>query len=126
RLTDTLVIDTDGMYDLREFNDRLLLGLKGAMSEAELHILAGRLHGAKRAAAERGELRFALPVGSVRDAEGATIIDPDQEVTAAVADVFAAFQATGSAYGVVGASPADDSHVEPMVACGLVNCAGID
>jgi hypothetical protein len=103
RLTDTLVIDTDGMYDLREFNDRLLLGLKGAMSEAELHILAGRLHGAKRAAAERGELRFALPVGYVRDAEGGTIIDPDQEVTAAVADVFAAFQATGSAYGVVGA-----------------------
>ena len=103
RLTDTLVIDTDGMYDLREFDDRLLLGLKGAMSEAELHILAGRLHGAKRAAAERGELRFALPVGYVRDAEGGTIIDPDQEVTAAVADVFAAFQATGSAYGVVGA-----------------------
>ncbi len=103
RLTDTLVIDTDGIYDLREFNDRLLLGLKGAMSEAELHILAGRLHGAKRAAAERGELRFALPVGYVRDAEGATIIDPDQEVTAAVADVFAAFQTTGSAYGVVGA-----------------------
>src|SRR6266851_243462 len=103
RLTDTLVIDADGVYDLREFNDRLLLGLKGAMSEAELHILAGRLHGAKRAAAERGELRFALPVVYVRDAEGATIIDPDQEVTAAVADVFAAFQATGSAYGVVGA-----------------------
>src|SRR2546425_744568 len=103
RLTDTLVIDTDGMYDLREFNDRLLLGLKGAMSEAELHILAGRLHGAKRAAAERGELRFALPVGYIRDAEGATIIDPDQEVTAAVADVFAAFQTPGSAYGVVGA-----------------------
>lgn len=103
RLTDTLVIDTDGMYDLREFNDRLLLGLKGAMSEAELHILAGRLQGAKRAAAERGDLRFPLPVGYVRDAEGGTVIDPDQEVAAAVADVFAAFQATGSAYGVVGA-----------------------
>ena len=62
RLTDTLVIDTDGMYDLREFNDRLLLGLKGAMSEAELHILAGRLQGAKRAAAERW--RPALSVAS--------------------------------------------------------------
>jgi DNA invertase Pin-like site-specific DNA recombinase len=98
RLTDTLVIDTDGMYDLREFNDRLLLGLKGAMLEAELHILAGRLQGAKRAAAERGDLRFPLPVGSVRDADGATVIDPDQEVFAAVTDVFAAFQATGSAY----------------------------
>jgi len=54
RLTDTLVIDADGIYDLAEFNDRLLLGLKGTMSEAELHLLAGRLQGAKRAAAERG------------------------------------------------------------------------
>jgi DNA invertase Pin-like site-specific DNA recombinase len=101
RLTDTLVIDADGVYDLRDFNDRLLLGLKGTMSEAELHILAGRLQGAKRAAAARGDLRFPLPVGLVRDAEGATVIDADQEVAAAVADVFAAFQATGSAYGVV-------------------------
>ena len=61
------------------------------------------MQGAKRAAAERGDLRFPLPVGYVRDADGGTIIDPDQEVAAAVADVFAAFQATGSAYGVVGA-----------------------
>jgi recombinase/recombinase-like zinc beta ribbon protein len=61
------------------------------------------MQGAKRAAAERGELRFPLPVGYVRDADGATIVDPDQEVSAAVAHVFAAFQATGSAYGVVGA-----------------------
>jgi DNA invertase Pin-like site-specific DNA recombinase len=103
RLTDTLVIDPDGVYDLSDFNDRLLLGLKGTMSEAELHLLAGRLQGAKRAAAARGELRFPLPVGYVRDADSATIIDPDQEVAAAVADVFAAFQATGSAYGVVAA-----------------------
>lgn len=58
RLTDTLVVDADGIYDLANFNDRLLLGLKGTMSEAELHLLAGRLQGAKRAAAERGELRF--------------------------------------------------------------------
>src|SRR3989454_3074699 len=103
RLTDTLVIDGDGVYDLRDFNDRLLLGLKGTMSEAELHILAGRLQGAKRAAAARGELRFPLPVGHVRDEDGATVMDPDQEVMAAVSDVFAAFQATGSAYGVVAA-----------------------
>src|SRR5207248_9361139 len=60
-LTDTLVVDTDGVYDLKDFNDRLLLGLKGQMSEAELHIIASRLQGAKRAAAERGELRFLLP-----------------------------------------------------------------
>ena len=98
-LTDTLVLDTDGIYDLQDFNDRLLLGLKAQMSEAELHIMAGRLQGAKRAAAERGELRFGLPVGYVYDEEGQTIIDPDQEVQAAIADVFAAFLQTGSAMG---------------------------
>jgi DNA invertase Pin-like site-specific DNA recombinase len=103
RLTDTLVIDSDGIYDLSDFNDRLLLGLKGTMSEAELHLLAGRLHGAKRAAAERGELRFPLPVGYVYDDEGQTVIDPDEQVHAAVADVFACFEQAGSAYGVVGA-----------------------
>ena len=103
RLTDTLVIDADGIYDLANFNDRLLLGLKGTMSEAELHFLAGRLQGAKRAAAERGELRFPLPVGFVYDDDGDTIIDPDAEVQAAVADVFAAFRAGGSAYQVVAA-----------------------
>ena len=103
RLTDTLVVDADGIYDLANFNDRLLLGLKGTMSEAELHLLAGRLQGAKRAAAERGELRFPLPVGLVYDDDGNTIIDPDAEVQAAVADVFAAFRAGGSAYQVVAA-----------------------
>lgn len=102
RLTDTLVIDGDGVYDLADFNDRLLLGLKSTMSEAELHLLAGRLQGAKRAAAARGELRVPLPVGLVHDDDGNTIIDPDQEVAAAIRDVFAAFTQTGSAYGVVG------------------------
>lgn len=103
RVTDTLVVDSDGIYDLASFNDRLLLGLKGTMSEAELHFLAGRLQGAKRAAAERGELRFPLPVGFVYDDEGATIVDPDAEVQAAVGDVFAAFRTGGSAYQVVAA-----------------------
>jgi DNA invertase Pin-like site-specific DNA recombinase len=103
RLTETLVIDTDGVYDLADYSDRLVLGFKSQMSEAELHILAGRLQGARRAAAARGDLRFPLPVGYVYDDEGATVMDPDQEVRAAVADVFAAFEATGSAYGVVGA-----------------------
>ena len=103
RLTDTLVIDADGIYDLAEFNDRLLLGLKGTMSEAELHLLAGRLQGAKRAAAERGELRAPLPLGFLHDEDGAVIIDPDEEVSSAIAGVFAAFTQTGSAYAVVGA-----------------------
>jgi hypothetical protein len=73
------------------------------MSEAELHMITSRLQGAKRAAAERGELRFPLPVGYVHDEQGQTIIDPDQEVQAAIADLFRAFEQTGSAYGVVGA-----------------------
>jgi DNA invertase Pin-like site-specific DNA recombinase len=102
-LTDTLVVDTDGIYDLKDFNDRLLLGLKSQMSEAELHLITSRLQGAKRAAAERGELRFPLPVGYVHDEEGQTIIDPDEEVQAAIADLFAAFEQRGSGYGVVGA-----------------------
>ena len=87
----TLATSTTGM----------LLGLKNQWSEAELHYLAGRLQGAKRAAAERGELRFPLPVGFIYDDEGNTIVDPDAEVHAAVADVFAAFRAGGSAYQVV-------------------------
>jgi DNA invertase Pin-like site-specific DNA recombinase len=102
-LTDTLIIDGDGVYDLGSFNDRLLLGLKGTMSEAELHLLAGRLQGAKLAAAQRGELRFVVPVGYVYDDEGRPVIDPDEEVRAAVTEVFALFEAKGSAYGVVAA-----------------------
>ncbi len=103
RLTDTLLIDGDGLYDLADFNDRLLLGLKGTMSEAELHLLAGRLQGAKRAAAARGELRTPLPVGYLYDDQGSPVIDPDEQVAAAIGDLFAVFAATGSAYQVVAA-----------------------
>jgi excisionase family DNA binding protein len=103
RLTDTLVIDGDGVYDLTDINDRLLLGLKSSMSEAELHLLAGRLQGAKRAAATRGELRTPLPVGYVYDDEGRCVMDPDAEVQAAIADVFTTFTATGSGYATVAA-----------------------
>ena len=124
-LTDTLVIDTDGVYDLKNFNDRLLLGLKSQMSEAELHIITARLQGAKRAAAERGELRFPLPVGYVYDEEGKTIIDPDEEVRAAIADVFKAFEQTGSAYGVGRRrSGAGGSRSAPTAGRGRASCAG--
>lgn len=102
-LTDTLIVDADGVYDLRQFNDRLLLGLKDVMSVAELHVLAGRLLESKRAAARRGALRFPLPVGYVYDDDGHTITDLDEEIRHAVADVFTAFETTGSAYGVVAA-----------------------
>jgi len=99
-LTGTLIVDADGVYDLHSFNDRLLLGLKGTMSEAELHILAGRLKESQRAAARRGELRFPLPVGYVWDSAGKPILDPSEEIREAIAGVFAAFEVTGSANGV--------------------------
>ncbi len=95
-----MVIDSDGTYDPAEFNDRLLLGLKRTMSEAELHLLAGRLQGAKRTAAERGELRTPLPIGYLYDEDGQPVIDPDEEVATAIADVFTA---PGPAYQVVAA-----------------------
>jgi DNA invertase Pin-like site-specific DNA recombinase len=103
RITDTLLIDADGVYDPADVNDAMLLGLKGTMGEVELHVMAGRLREAKRAAAARGELRTPLPIGYVRDDVGDVLIDPDAEVAAAVADVFAGFAACGSAYGVVAA-----------------------
>jgi DNA invertase Pin-like site-specific DNA recombinase len=103
RLTATLVIDNDGVYELADINDRLLLGLKSQMSEAELHWLTSRLNEAKRAAARRGELRVPLPVGLVYDDGDNVVIDPDEEVAAAISGVFAAFDATGPAYGVAGA-----------------------
>ncbi len=77
RLTATLVIDNDGVYELSDINDRLLLGLKSQMSEAELHWLTSRMNEAKRAAARRGELRVPLPVGLVYDDEDNVVIDPD-------------------------------------------------
>ena len=103
RITGTLLIDPDGVYDPADVNDRMLLGLKGTMGEVELHVMAGRLAEAKRAAAARGELRTPLPVGYVHDELGEVVIDPDAEVQAAVADVFTGFAACGSAYGVVAA-----------------------
>jgi DNA invertase Pin-like site-specific DNA recombinase len=71
-LTGTLIADADGVYSPADFNDRLLLGLKGMMSEAELHLIRARLDGGLRNKAERGELRLALPVGLDRDDEDAS------------------------------------------------------
>ena len=97
----TLVIDEDGIYDMSDFNDRLLIGLKGTMGEAELHFLHARMIGGKENAASRGELRFPLPVGYIYDPDGRTIMDPNEEIQHAVATLFKAFRTTGSAYGVV-------------------------
>ncbi|WP_223838882.1 recombinase family protein [Saccharopolyspora pogona] len=102
-ITKTLLIDADGNYDPGDVNDRMLLGMKSTIGEVELHVMAQRLHAAKKAAAARGELRTPLPVGLVYDEAGDVVIDPDAEVQAAIRDLFAAFEQTGSAYGVVAA-----------------------
>ncbi len=100
-LTDTLICDEDGLYDPGHFNDRLLLGLKGTMSEAELHILRARLLGGQRAKASRGELEMRLPVGLVTDPVGRVVLDPDAAVVAAVRTFFETFRRTGSATATV-------------------------
>src|SRR5438445_1494402 len=97
-LTGTLLADEDGIYDPSAFNDRLLLGLKGTMSEAELHILRARLNGGIRAKAARGELRRGLPVGLVwGEADGEIRRHPDEAVTGVIAAIFERFAACGSA-----------------------------
>jgi DNA invertase Pin-like site-specific DNA recombinase len=99
--TETLVIDEDGCYDPADFNDGLLLGLKGAMAQAELHFLHARLQGGKLNKAKKGELRFPVPVGFCYDEQTRIVMDPDEEVRAAVSLVFRLFRETGSAFGVM-------------------------
>ena len=100
-LTNTLILDEDGVYDPGHFNDRLLLGLKGAMSEAEIHFLRARLQGGILNKARRGELKMRLPVGYVYDDSNKIVIDPDQQIKEAVKHLFSTFKRTGSAYAVV-------------------------
>jgi len=100
-LTTTLVIDEDGCYDPADFNDGLLLGLKGTMAQAELHFLHARLQGGKLNKAKKGELRFPLPVGFCYDEESRIILDPDEEVRGAVGLVFRLFRETGTAFAVM-------------------------
>ena len=97
-MTDTLIGDADGVYNPGLFNDRLLLGLKGTMSEAELHILRARLDGGIRNKAARGELRRGLPTGLVwGEADGEVRLHPDEAVVGAIRAVFARFTEFGSA-----------------------------
>jgi DNA invertase Pin-like site-specific DNA recombinase len=100
-LTGTLICDEDGLYDPRNFNDRLLLGLKGALSEAELHFIRARLRGGQLSKARRGELIMPLPIGLVYDAAAHVILDPDTAIQGALRHLFTTFEATGSATAVV-------------------------
>jgi excisionase family DNA binding protein len=100
-LTGTLIADADGVYSPGDFNDRLLLGLKGTMSEAELHLIRARLNGGLRHKAQRGELRLALPVGLDRDEDERIVLCPDEQVRHAIERVFTLWRRVGSARQVV-------------------------
>lgn len=121
-LARTLLADEDGIYDPACFNDRLLLGLKGTMSEAELHLLRQRLLGGALEKARRGALRIPLPTGHVwaTDEDGQSVIafDPDESVQAAVRDVFARFAALGSAAQVLRALVRDGAQLPRRVRVG--------
>lgn len=100
-LTDTLILDEDGIYSPGDFNDRLLLGLKGTMSEAELHVLRARLRGGILNKARRGALKTPLPVGLLYDAADHVVLDPDGQVRESIAHMFETFERTGSASATV-------------------------
>jgi DNA invertase Pin-like site-specific DNA recombinase len=100
-LAGTLIGDIDGVYDPRDYNDRLLLGLKGTLSEAELYALKTRLHGGRLNKARKGTLVQMLPVGLVRTRDGRVILDPHIDVQTTVRTVFEQFERLGSANAVL-------------------------
>ncbi len=100
-LADALILDEDGIYDPAHFNDRLLLGLKGTMSEAELHVLRARLRGGILNKARRGELEMRLPIGFVYDAQRRVRLDPDARIQESIRQLFRTFRRTGSATATV-------------------------
>ena len=100
-LSETLILDEDGLYDPGHFNDRLLLGLKGTMSEAELHVLKARLQGGLRNKASRGELKISLPVGLCYNPQDKVILDHDKQVQSALSVFFSTYEQKGTACGVV-------------------------
>ncbi len=96
-LADTLILDEDGVYDPTSFNDRLLLGLKGTMSEAELHMIKARLRGGILNKVRRGEYHCTLPTGLIYDQSGNVTLDPDSQVRETIVHFFETFSRVGSA-----------------------------
>lgn len=114
----TLLGDLDGIYDPATYNDRLLLGLKGTMSEAELHILKQRMLEGKRAKARRGELGMRLPMGYVWNPSGQIVKDPDEQAQAVIELVFDVFARTGTLHAVLRHLVAQDIRMPCRVASG--------
>lgn len=100
-ITDTLILDEEGVYDPGHFNDRLLLGLKGTISSAELHVIRARLQGGMLNKARRGELKIRLPIGFVYDEKDRAVLDPDKQVQESLRYLFATFRRVGSVFGTV-------------------------
>ena len=97
----TLLADADGLYDPTDYNDRLLLGLRGMMNEAELYILKGRMHEGRRNKAKRGDLLNHPPLGYVRGTDGDYHLDPDEQAQRVVRLIFDAFEQQGSLHGLL-------------------------
>lgn len=97
----TLISDLDGIYDPSHYNDRLLLGLKGTMSEAELHVLKQRMNQGKVMKAQRGELSMLLPFGYVRRPSGEVVRDPDEQVQSIIRMIFDQFDTRGTVHGIL-------------------------
>lgn len=104
---DTLIADAESLYNLRRPDDRFILGIKGTVSEAEIHTLRRRMHAGREAKAARGELAVLLPRGYVRDERGLAVKDPDASVRARIEGVFALFRQHGSLAGTLRAMAAD-------------------
>jgi len=100
-LTNTLIMDEDGIYDISDFNDRLLLGLKGTMSEAELHYLKSRMRGGLLNKARRGDLKVPLPIGFTYNEQDKIVKDPDLQIQEAINTFFKVFKRTGAAWATV-------------------------
>jgi DNA invertase Pin-like site-specific DNA recombinase len=107
-ITDTLILDEEGIYNPTDFNDRLLLNMKGTFSEVELHVLRSRLRGGILSKARRGELKTRLPTGFVYDHNDKVIIDPDKQIQQCLRLFFDIFQRTGAAFATVKAFATDD------------------
>src|SRR5262250_2619579 len=114
----TLIGDLDGIYDPTDYNDRLLLGLKGAMSEAELHVLKQRMVAGKRAKAERGALGMPVPMGYVRRPSGEVVKDPDEQAQAVIALIFDQFARVGTIHAVLRYLVQHQIRVPQRVRCG--------
>ena len=117
-ITDTLILDEEGIYDPTDFNDRLLLNMKGTFSEVELHVLKSRLRGGALNKARRGEFKTRLPTGFVYDHNDKIIIDPDKQVQQSFRLFFDIFQRTGAAFATIKAFRKDDVKFPYRIHCG--------